>query len=181
MPFNKLDESTIGKIRPRFKLQTPEKKEAVMALIKSFETNDETIIGNHYDRSIRLSIPKKDQHYWSPVLNLTFEQEEDKCIIRCQIGPKETVWQMIMMLYIGFSVLSFFGSMFALVKWQLNGTTSFLFILPLSLVILGSIFIISTVGKTKGHTQMLHLLRFLRNSVDSIQCERVHEDMKDAF
>lgn len=173
MSFNKLDESAMGKIRPRFKLQTPEKKEDVMALIKSFETKDETVIGNRYDRSIRLSIPKKDQHYWSPVLNLTFEQEKDHCLIRCQIGPKETVWQMIMMLYIGFSVLSFFGAMFALVKWQLNGTTHFLFIIPVALLILGSIFLISNTGKAKGHSQMLHLLRFLRNAIDSIHCERV--------
>ena len=173
MSFNKLDESTAGKIRPRFNLQTPVKKEEVMDLIHSFGKGDDSIIVYKYSRFIRLSIPQKDRHTWSPVLNLSFDQEEDRTYIRCLIGPSETVWQSIMLFYIAFSLLGFFGSMFALVKVQTSGEYGYLTIIPVSIAILASIFLISQSGKIKAHTQMLHLLRYLRKSVDSIECVRV--------
>jgi hypothetical protein len=173
MPFNKLDESAAGKIRPRFKLKTPLEKEALMELIYEQAKNDKTISVQRQPRVIRLCIPKQARHTWSPVLNLSFDQEKDHSIIRGLIGPSETVWQVIMLFYIAFSVLGFFGSVFALVKYQLNGTTSYLFILPLAIILPLSIFFISRAGKVRAHTEMLHLLRFLRKSVDSIECVRV--------
>jgi hypothetical protein len=44
MSFNKLDESTAGKIRPRFNFETPLKKEEIMDLIHLHGTNDHTIV-----------------------------------------------------------------------------------------------------------------------------------------
>jgi hypothetical protein len=173
MAFNKFDESTAGKIRPRFNFETPLKKEEIMYLIHAQGTSDPTIVCSKYSRFIRLSMPKKQLHTWSPVLNLSFEQQENRTLIRCLIGPSETVWQSIMLFYIAFSILGFFGSVFALVRWSLNGSMDYLFILPLSIAFLFSIFLISRQGKIKAHLEMLHLLRFLRKAVDEIEFNRV--------
>jgi hypothetical protein len=173
MPFNKLDDSPAGKIRPRFKLKTSIQKEEVMDLIYQQAKNDKTIGVQKHTRVIRLAIPKQAQHTWSPVLNLSFDTEKDHTIIRGLIGPSESVWQIIMLFYIAFSVLGFFGSVFALVKYQLNGITSYLFIIPLAIIMPISIFIISRAGKVRAHTEMLHLLRFLRKAVDGTDCVRV--------
>jgi hypothetical protein len=173
MPFNKLDESAAGKIRPRFKLKTPLEKDAVMELIYQHAKKDKTISVQKQPRLIRLAIPKQAQHTWSPVLSLSFEKEKEHTIIRGLIGPSESVWQIIMLFYIAFSVLGFFGSVFALVKYQLNGITSYLVIIPIAIIIPASIFLISRAGKVRAHAEMLHLLRFLRKSVDEIECVRV--------
>jgi hypothetical protein len=173
MPFNKLDDSAAGKIRPRFKLKTPLEKDEVMELIYQQAKMDKTIGVQKQPRVIRLAIPKHAQHTWSPVLSLSFDKEKEYTIIRGLIGPSESVWQIIMLFYIAFSVLGFFGSVFALVKYQLNGITSYLFIIPLAILLPVSIFFISRAGKVRAHTEMLHLLRFLRKAVDSIECVRV--------
>jgi len=176
MSFNKFDESTAGKIRPRFNLQTPLHKEEIMEVIHRHSYNDPTIISSKYSRFIRLSIPKKEQHTWSPVLNLSFEQQENRTYIRCLIGPSETVWQTLMLFYIAFSILGFFGSIFSLVRWKTNNSTEYLFIIPLTIFILTIIFIVSRIGRAKARLQMLHLLRFLRKAVDEVECYRVEEN-----
>ena len=43
MPFNKLDHTAVGKIKPRFKLQTVESKDKMLELIISEVSKDETI------------------------------------------------------------------------------------------------------------------------------------------
>jgi hypothetical protein len=176
MSFNKFDESAAGKIRPRFNFETPLKKEEIMDLIHSHGLTDPTIVCSKYGRFIRLSIPKKAQHTWSPVLNLSFDQQENRTLIRCLIGPSETVWQSIMLFYIAFSILGFFGSIYALVRWNLSGSMDYLFIIPLSIAFLFSIFLVSRQGKIKAHLEMLHLLRFLRKAVDEIEFKRVEEN-----
>lgn len=173
MPFNKLDESTIGKIRPRFKLSTTLTQEEIMHTIYSEAKLDNSISKTMYGRYIKLCMPKKGEHTWSPVLHLNFEKNEDGgTLIRCLIGPKDAVWQTIMMCYIAFSILGMFGSIFAWSKWHLTGETIYLLLFPLTILVLSSIFIISKIGTQKAHLEMLHLLRFLRRAVDSTDCVR---------
>lgn len=175
MSFNKFDESAAGKIRPRFNFETPLNKEEMMDIIYLYGQTDPTVVCAKYSRFIRISIPKKEQHIWSPVLNLSFEQQENSTLIRCLIGSSETVWQSIMLFYIAFSILGFFGSIFAFVRWNLTGSTTYLFIIPLSIAFLFSIFLVSRLGKIKAHTEMLHLLRFLRKAVDEVEFKRAEE------
>jgi hypothetical protein len=175
MPFNKLDETIAGKIRPRFKLESPASKEKLMTLISEHSKQDTTIIHNTHDRFIKLSVPAKDQHYWSPVVSLSFEQEDNRTLVRGVIGPKENIWTMFMFFYIGISVLGFFATMFSLVKLQTSGSTAYLFLIPIFLIILSTIFLTSRYGKVQAHSQTIHLLRSLRASVDDIECVRVEE------
>lgn len=172
MPFNKLDDTTAGKIRPRFKLITSLTKEEIMNLIHIKAEEDPTIINSRFDRFIKLSIPKKDSHYWSPVLTLSFDTETESTVIRGLIGPRDKVWTKFMFFYVAASTLGLFGSIFAMVQWQLHDNLSFLLIIPLSIAVVMSIFLISRFGKIKAHLQMLHLLRFLRSAVDQTDCKR---------
>lgn len=175
MPFNKLDETTAGKIRPRFKLESPVPKEELMEVVLHHIKQDKSIIYNSYERFIKITIPPEEQHYWSPLLSLTFEQEEDRTLIRGVIGPKESIWTMFIFFYISLAVAGFFGSMYALVKWSLNNDKSFLVLIPIVIALLLSVFFTSKYGKVQAHTQTLHVLRALRKAVDSVQCTRIEE------
>ena len=174
MPFNKLDETAIGKIKPRFKLETTESKEDMMKLILAEAELDKSVRSSSVLQNIRLKLPTEEQHYWSPVMNLSFDWDEydKKLYIRGVVGPNDKVWTMFMFFYIGVSMVGLFGGIWALVKWQVSDDMSLLFIIPLTIFIFGSIFTTVKVGKRKAHTQMLHLLRFLRKAVDSVDCER---------
>lgn len=175
MPFNKLDDSAAGSIRPRFKLESPVVKEELMEVILHHIKQDDTLVYNTYDRFIKISVPEKEQHYWSPVLSLSFEQEKERSLIRGVIGPKETIWTMFTFFYISLAVAGFFCSMYALVKWQVNDEKGFLVLIPIITVLLLSVFFTSKYGKVQAHTQTLHLLRALRKSVDAVECTRVEE------
>ena len=175
MPFNKLDETTAGKIRPRFKLESSVPMEEIKQIVLQSVKSDETLIHNAYDRFIKITVAQEDQHYWSPLLSLTFDQEENRTLIRGVIGPKESIWTMFMFFYISLAVSGFFGSMYSLVKWQTSNDKSYLIIIPIAIILLLSVFLTSKHGKVQAHVQTLHLLRALRKSVDDIDCTRVEE------
>jgi hypothetical protein len=174
MPFNKLDHTAIGKIKPRFKLETPESKEMVMRIIINNAKKDPTIVLSTYTHFIKLRYPKTDQHYWSPVLQLSFDWDDydHKTYIRGVIGPNEKVWTMLMFFYSGLLIIALFGGIFSLTKWQISNDPSLLWIAPLCLFLFGSIITVAKIGKRKAHTQMLHLMRFLRRALDTIECKR---------
>jgi hypothetical protein len=176
MPFNKLDDTAAGKIRPRFRLKTSLDKDEIMDIIHGHGEEDETVVNSKYDRFIKLTIPKKDRHYWTPVLSLSFDQEKDGTLIRGLIGPNDKVWTKFMFFYIATGTLGTIGTIFALVQYQLHDTWAYIFILPLTIVLLSTIFFTAKYGKTQAHTQMLHLLRFLRRAVDETDCVRVELD-----
>ena len=175
MPFNKLDHTAVGKIKPRFKLQTTENKDKILELIISEAKADLTVKVSNHTNQIKLMLPPTERHYWSPVINLTCEWDEydKKTYIRGVIGPNDKVWTMFTFFYTGIIMIGMFGGIFSFVKWQIHDDSTWLFIIPLCLFIFGSI--VSTVkfGKRKAHTQMVHLLRFLRRAIDSVDCERV--------
>lgn len=175
MKFNKLDDSTRGKIRPRFKLGTPEKKEDVMQLIFEASKDDESVAATIFSRFIKIRIPIEKRHYWSPVISLSFEQEEDRTLIRAHIGPSEKVWGLFTFFYAAVGILGLFASLWAYMQWTLNNNKQILIVIPVSILILVSIFFTSQFGQKKGSLQMIHLLRFLRKSIDNIKCDRVEE------
>ncbi|PIE50546.1 MAG: hypothetical protein CSA38_02815 [Flavobacteriales bacterium] len=175
MIFNKLDNTAKGKIRPRFKLQTPETKETFIRLVQAeAEKNPAVKLSVNRHKYLRLSIPEEEQHYWSPVLNISCDDEEEphKTIIRGHIGPSENVWSLFVLVYSAIAIVGFFGSIWAYVKWNVDGETGYLIIIPIAILLVLSIFLTSKFGQYKGHSQMLRLLRFLRRAVDTIECER---------
>jgi len=177
MPFNKLDDTAIGKIKPRFKLESPESKQDMMALILAEAKKDDTVRSSSHTHHIGIQCPAEHQHYWSPVMNLSFDWDDfdNKLYIRGVIGPNDKVWTMFMFFYIGIIMIGLFGGIWALTKWQVHDDASLLFIIPLSIFIFGSIFSTVKYGKRKAHTQMIHLLRFLRKAVDSVECVRADD------
>ena len=173
MPFNKLDHSTAGQIRPRFKLQASQSKEELIKLITKHGEGDSSVICSSYARFIKLKIPKKDQHYWSPVVSLSFDTIDGKTVIRGLIGPNENVWLLFTFLYTLVGILGTRGSIYAFTEWSLHNTLFYLWIIPVTTVLLLSIFFTAKFGKRQGQTQMLHLLRFLRSALDNTNAVRI--------
>jgi hypothetical protein len=147
--------------------------DSIMDIIAHHSNNSPDIYCKRHARVLRLSIPKENQHIWSPVMHLSFDREENHTIIRGLIGPSESIWQTIMVFYLSVSILGFLGSMYALVEWQLRDNWLWLSIIPITVLALSSIFAISASGKKQAHAQMLHLLLFLRRSVDQTSCMRI--------
>lgn len=158
------DEIELVEIRPRFRLQSSLAKEDVFNRIKNLFKSGE-FEGKHIGDHIHIKIIAKNQHYWSPEIGIDCESNDEGTLIRCLIGPKQTVWAMFLFMYGAISILGLFGSMYGLTLWQLNKGTAWLWTFPIAVLLLIIVFIAAKTGQKIGHDQMVLLVRSLHNSL----------------
>ncbi|MCB9360098.1 MAG: hypothetical protein H6587_01065 [Flavobacteriales bacterium] len=168
MPFNSHNSDNI-EIKPRFKLVSTFSQKEIFEKIKitlpSQKEVEGTIKGNH----VFLNIPTENQHYWSPAMEVIIEELDDdknKTSVRCLIGPRQTVWMMLMFFYVAVGVLGFFGGIYGLAKWNLGKETLLIWAVPLALLLFVVIYLTAKYGQRKGRDQMLYLVSFLYHAID---------------
>jgi hypothetical protein len=67
---------------------------------------------------LTLRIPEEDQHFWSPLLNLSLDSsEEGKTVIHGIYGPNANVWTIFLYGYLLFGTLSLFAGLLGISQW----------------------------------------------------------------
>ena len=146
------------KIRPRFKHVTPGKKEEVeKKLVEGVQQKTETFVTNYLPGHLYIKIHPKDQHFWSPQLHLTFEQDDDQVVIRGLYGPNPTVWAIFFFGYVALGILSLFLGMWGLTQWSLGMDASILWTLPVFAVIGLILYFSAQAGQKLGAQQLFDL------------------------
>jgi hypothetical protein len=170
MPFNRFNHSILGEIRPRFKLKIPLPPEEALKHVESKLYNDKTVSGERSDRLLFLRTPSWQQHYWSPEMTVRIEQEEytDYTTVSCLVGPRQTVWALWAFIYSAILLVVVFGGSFGMVQYNQQGSSPWIWVIPVGLVLLSSAFIASKIGQRKGRDQMLHLVSFIYHSLDEV-------------
>jgi hypothetical protein len=156
-------------VRPRFHYNTTSPPDQV---IKSLEAalarEDAPVKGLIVDHHIYLRIPEKDQHFWSPQLNLEVESEEQGAGSRINglFGPRESVWLMFIFFYafLGFAIM--IVSIMGFSQWNLGLSARILWALPILLLLLVLAYFTAKAGQKLGHDEMDTLYHFFRNTVD---------------
>jgi len=149
------------KVRPRFKIET---SYSVAALKKKLQDglkhNDATCIGIVNPGYVTLYIPHKDQHYWSPQLNLTFEETEKGSVLRGLYSPRPDVWTMFVFFYalIGLAVL--FIGVLGLSYLMLDKPAIILWLVPVLILVFLSLYLVAHFGQKLGEKQMIILHDF---------------------
>jgi hypothetical protein len=162
----------VTEIRPRFRKQVSLSKDEVFALLKDTIKHSNQVTGNVVGDHVYIKIATKDQHYWSPELNLDCEQNNEGTLIRCLIGPRQTVWAMFLFMYGVVSLLGLFGGMYGLTLWQMGKGNNWLWTFPIALFLLISIFIAAKIGQQIGREQMLLLINFLNQTLQKSNSEK---------
>ena len=176
MPFNRLNHSILGEIRPRFFLKSTRDREALQCAIENALHLDKTVASEVTNDLILLKIPQSDQHYWSPELSVRLENDEftDYTLVCCLAGPKQSVWLMFTFIYALIGLATLFAGMFGMVKYSTSGATSWLWALPIGTLLISTIFVSAKIGQKKGRDQTLHLVSFLYHSlIETGPLERV--------
>ncbi len=169
MPFNRLNHNILGEIRPRFKLLTTVEREDVFEHLKKRLDVDSEVTGRVRSNYAVLAIPAKDIHYWSPELQVRIHEDEDdnaQTIVRCLVGPRQSVWGMFAFFYAVVGFITFFGGLYGLSQITLGESSAFIWILPVGLILIPGIWIAAKIGQTKGRDQMLHLISVLYHTLD---------------
>ncbi|WP_422361441.1 hypothetical protein [Reichenbachiella sp.] len=154
-------------IRPRFKvnlLQTPE--EIANQLKAGIEAGATGIHGTLIDGHATFSLPKKDQHYWSPQLGLSFESSETGSVLRGLYGPRPEVWTMFVLFYsiIGFAALVVLVVGYS--NWSLGQSAKILWAVPILTVVFLTLYIVSYFGQKMGRKQMIELHTFIEQALN---------------
>lgn len=170
MPFNRLNHSILGEIRPRFTLRIEsDAEQAIVHILKRLET-DKTVTGARFKQTLFLKIPSWLQHYWSPEMTVRIEKSEysDQILVNCLIGPRQSVWAMFALIYAAILLITCFGGMFGIVQYAAEGSSPFIWLIPIGLIAFSSVFLSAKIGQRKGRDEMLHLVSFIYHTLNEI-------------
>jgi hypothetical protein len=156
-------------LRPRFSIDLAINHDILLEKFKSTITDskckfDGKISGSH----IFLSIPKKDDHFWSPQLHLEIiEEGEEKTKLKGLFGPKPQIWTFFMFVHfvIGTAFLAFLVLWYS--RYSLKGSLFFptvmLIVLPFVWIVL---YFLGKIGKDTGRNQMEQLHDFMLDVIE---------------
>jgi hypothetical protein len=169
MAFNEQDQSLSGNVLPRFRLRVPAEKDEILDFLAEKAKASQDIVHLRAKQYLIYKVPSSQREYWSPELQLQpFQDYDDKnfTIIRCVVGPSQSVWMLFTFIYSAIILSMLFGGMFGLIKYQLEKDSSFLWIWPIGAFLLATFFIISKIGQSKARNQTLSMVRFLNQSLE---------------
>jgi len=150
------------RLRPHCKIQTKLPQEEVLDLLrKKLKEETDLVHGQVVQSHAFLRIPENNQHYWSPELHVWVRTQDDSTIITGIVGPKPKVWTMFMFFYFVVLGLSFFGSIYGIIQWQLGMDAPFLWSIPAGIIGILLVYGAARFGQNKGKDQMHTLKDFL--------------------
>lgn len=154
-------------LRPRFKLQTPLQRQQLLDQFKHhLKNNSSGFHGTVRDYHVVINIPQKDQHYWSPQLDLSIDEVDGKTLVKGVMGPKPAVWTKFMFIYSSLGLVATFGLMVGISQITLNQTNWGMWVFIIAAIGLIASYFVAQTGKKLGHDQMHDLYNFLLDELN---------------
>ena len=161
------DQLHFRRIRPRIKvptsLSTDDINQRIRSLLKSEDASCEGKTTRGY---ATIYPPLEDQHFWSPQLTITVEENEDGNLIRGLYGPKPSVWTMFVFFYSAIGFATMIILMVGLSLWSLGNSAGILWFVPVLVFLILSQYLVSYFGQKLGHKQMGNIHRFIEKCLD---------------
>ena len=157
------------RIRPKFSVLSPKPQDQIVAELQGKNTDDH---GSHpcrlqvFPNRFKLSIRKEHQHYWSPVLEVTMEEEEEGTLLTGRYGPHQNVWTLFTMLYLGIGILTLFISIIGLARMSLGLSARILWTIPVLVVTALFLYIVSQIGQKLGSDEITSLHHLVEELLD---------------
>lgn len=154
-------------IRPRFKIKCSLGKTEAMDKLMAKKDDGEIRMKKIIHR-VKLTFPLTRQEYWSPVLTVSFEEDEDGSgtILNCLVGPKEKVWLLFLLVYASAAMLLLFGGIHGLSQMSLGIESVTIYSIPISILMILSTFLAAKIGQSKGQEQMQDLIMFVFDTLE---------------
>ncbi|SOE19914.1 hypothetical protein SAMN06298216_0414 [Spirosomataceae bacterium TFI 002] len=156
----------MSQIRPRFKVITQiPASEIVSKLKQALNDPGNKLKGEATEHYTALYLPLEDRHYWSPMLNLSLEQDEEGTIIRGLYGPRPNIWTMFVFFYSTIAFAIIFIAMLGFSQLSLGNSAPLLWLIPVLLIIFSTLYVVAYFGKKKSEKQMDVLHDFVEKSI----------------
>ncbi len=157
-------------LRPRFSIDLEVSHELMINKFKNVLKDSGCVFPSKFvDGHIIIDVPKKDEHFWSPQLNIEIvEVAENTSILKGLFGPKPQVWTLFMFIHFVVGLAFMIFGVMLYVKWSLDES----FVLPLMMVIFLPLlwillYFLGRIGKSTGHNQMDDLHDLMTNIIEN--------------
>jgi hypothetical protein len=159
---------TSFRVRPKFRIISEKKINGVVeALNDKLAITTQPVEGKVFNTHGLLRIKPDEQHYWSPQLSISFEENDDhKTIIRGMYGPHPSVWAIFLMGYVLLGLGIFFITMVGLVRMSLKLDSSILWIVPVLLSGIVILWFFAQAGQKVGVEQTFIIHHFFEDAID---------------
>jgi hypothetical protein len=158
----------IPRMRPSFQRYVNCPPSIAQRSLRSYvEDSESGYYGQFYPNHAILSVPEKQEHFWSPQLTLDFETADGGTLIRGLYSPRPSVWTMFMAMYamVGFGGL--IGLFFGASQWSLGMNATGLWSVPAALVLAGCVYLLSMLGQWLSRDQITALRSFAEGALQS--------------
>lgn len=156
-------------LRPRFKIDFDDSQEHILQKFKSnLAEGDCKYCSKIVDGHIVIDVPKEDDHFWSPQLQIEIEKAEDeKSTVKGLFGPKPTVWTLFMFIHFALGTAFIAFSIMGYVQYMLKKDNTFaltmIVVIPVIWVLM---YFFGRIGRRAGHKQMEELHHFVEKTLE---------------
>jgi len=150
------------RVRPRFRIHSERSSSEIEEHFRNkLKEEDHSYEGRVIEGHVVIKVIPEEQHYWSPQLSLSMEEETDgKTLIRGLYGPNPGVWLMFTIVHIATSVAAMFVLIIGLSNMSLGLSSMILWSLPVLAVISLIMYLIARAGRKMGEEQLFDLHHF---------------------
>ena len=163
---------TSFRVRPKFKekytLSVPQILERINKKIDN--SPNEPIEGKVFKTHGLFRIKPEEQHYWSPQLNISFEETDDGTIVRGMYGPHPSVWAVFLFGYAILGIAFLVVAIWGLVKLSLHIDSGILWLLPFIAGAIVALYFSAQVGQKMGVEQTFLIHHYFEEAIG----ERIH-------
>lgn len=159
------------KFRPRFQLFFKSEEAALIHQIKDnlLHQNPEAFLGKVKHSHFTIWINPSKKHFWSPVLDISFEKMEDnQTQMRCLLAPTPTVWTLFMFCYFITIFSAFIGLMIGSSQMMLGHDTWGFYLAGMAAILSVSFFLIAQYGKKLAAEEMQLLKAFINKVKEQV-------------
>ena len=154
--------------RPRFKCQSEDSANIIVDRVKEglANKNETGFIGSVLLNHIHLKFPQDKRHFWSPHMDISLdEQAENSTLIRCLLGPAPGVWTLFVFFYSIFGLGATAGLMVWTSQLTLGNDGWGLWLMLVSLLMLGVMHLISLQGKKLARAEMIQMRDYVMDLI----------------
>jgi len=148
-------------LRPRFTIDVNSTVDDMVDLLEE-ELTDSKLPFRKVGKHFFIDIPKKENHFWSPQLQIEVLPKGNKSVLKGLFGPKPQVWTMFMFLHF---IIAFLFVVFGILYYVNSSLGKSVFLAICMLVALPVIWIflyaLGRIGRSTGNQQMNQLKSFL--------------------
>lgn len=154
-------------IRPRFQQDVNVKPEVAQEKISDYFVSESSNFEvKSFPNFMCLRIPEPDRHFWSPRLNLSFE-EESKTTTRIQgvYGPNANVWGIFLYGYLITGALALIGGILGISQWAIGSQPWAIWIFGVAFLGIIALYFVARGGRRLGAPQTLRLHRAYQKAI----------------